>query len=164
MSYESVWLGLKVNFPFLSYLSVHKNNIQLYDQKKFVHIVEERKESFQRASQPLWWLRSDSCPVMQSPKERLKASSNTHIHNRDRPEPDVFIYASSYTLTHFFLYITVSAQTYMQNSPKIQLDTNWRNTVGSKQSWNMYTSMCVHALQPTRTLTSISENWLQLYK
>lgn len=53
MSYESVWLGLKVNFPFLSYPSVHKNNIQLYDQKKFVHIVEKRKESFQRASQPL---------------------------------------------------------------------------------------------------------------
>lgn len=47
MSYESVWLGLKVNFPFLSYLSVHKNNIQLYDQKKFVHIVgkEEGKLS-----------------------------------------------------------------------------------------------------------------------
>lgn len=107
MSYESVWLGLKVNFPFLSYLSVHKNNIQLYDQKKFVHIVEERKESFQRASQPLWWLRSDSCPVMQSPKERLKASSNTHIHNPDRPEPDVFIYASSYTLTHFFVYYSI---------------------------------------------------------
>lgn len=53
MSYESVWLGLNVNFPFLSYLSIHKNNIQLYDHKKFVHIVEKRKESFQRASQPL---------------------------------------------------------------------------------------------------------------
>lgn len=163
MSYKSVWLGLKVNFPFLSYLSVHKNNIQLYDQKKFVHIVEKRKESFQRASQPLWWLRSDSCPVMQSPKERLKASSNTHTQSRQTGTRCVHICIFIYT-DPFFLYITVSAQTYMHNSPKIQLDTNWRSTVGSKQSWNMYTSMCVHALQPTRTLTSISENWLQLYK
>lgn len=43
MSYKSVWLSLKVHFPFLSYLSVHENNIQLYDQKKFVHVVEKEE-------------------------------------------------------------------------------------------------------------------------
>lgn len=112
MSYESVWLGLKVNFPFLSYLSVHKNNIQLYDQKKFVHIVEKRKESSLR---PLnlcddsgliaapwcnppkrdWKLLATHIYTIQTDRNQMCSYMHLHIH-----WPIFFVYYSICTNIH----------------------------------------------------------------